>query len=344
MKRLEAMSWNVWRWRLGMFTVVLAAVMGALLAVQPAHAAVSFVSRNAQAGVATDGTITCLETTSGSNSGITGTVSASSCVGTATITYAETYSGAELTGASGTASVDGDGTHQGVAEYNLNFTVTTDAASYQASANLSGDSGSNLFILECITCPVHLLFNLRPGGSASDSSGVLAPGSYRLEARAGGVFGNAQFFFTFGGIAPTPTPTSPPTSTITATSTATATATLTGTPTNTSTPLPGAFTNTPTPTDTPTPTRTSTPTNTATPTATSTKTPTQTATATPTTTGVVCADVTGDGRVTFADIRAEVRAIVRRSSDKKFDLNGDGRLNFRDLLIVLIQFRQRARC
>ena len=192
---------------LAALVTLLGATVGALVLVQPAHASVNFASRNVRAGVGTDGTADCNVLNSGSGDGISGAVSAKSCVGSAITNYNETYSGTTLTGASGKATVDGDGAHQGVAEYDLFFTVTTDSVSFQASGNLSGVANQNLFLLEkpssvdpatgAVT-PGTIPFDLRPGGSTS-GSGVLTPGSYRLEARAGGFFGAAEFFFTLGG-------------------------------------------------------------------------------------------------------------------------------------------------
>jgi hypothetical protein len=155
---------------------------------------------------------------------------------------------------------------------------------------------------------------------------------------------------------PTATPTNTPTATPTSTSTATPTNTSTATPTNTSTATAtntATATATSTPTATPTRTATATSTPTATPTRTSTPsaTPTNTPTATPTLSGtrpaptptlLQCADVTGDGVVTLADLIAVLRHLGRGRFDPRYDINGDGRVNGRDVFIVARQRGKRC--
>ena len=136
---------------------------------------------------------------------------------------------------------------------------------------------------------------------------------------------------------------------------------LPGTPTSTSTntPVPATATNTAvsaTATNTPVPTATATPgrsatavptrsttrtpvrTTTAAPTRSATRTPARTATARPS----VCADVTGDGRVTWRDALAEARALLRHSRNVRYDVNGDGRVDARDLEIVVRKLGRRC--
>ena len=55
-----------------------------------------------------------------------------------------------------------------------------------------------------------------------------------------------------------------------------------------------------------------------------------------------CADVTGDGLVTAADVVAEVRAIRKRSLDPKYDLNHDGHVDVLDLRFVARHLGQRC--
>jgi hypothetical protein len=88
---------------------------------------------------------------------------------------------------------------------------------------------------------------------------------------------------------------------------------------------------TPTPTDTPT----------ATPTAIPTDIPTATPTDTPTP-SIVCGDVTGDGRVTLADVAAETLALLRASQNPRYDVNHDGKVNLIDLAIVVRQLGRRC--
>jgi hypothetical protein len=47
--------------------------------------------------------------------------------------------------------------------------------------------------------------------------------------------------------------------------------------------------------------------------------------------------VTGDGRVTIADVLAEARAIMRGSTNSLYDINHDGRVNNADLQIIARQ-------
>ena len=160
--------------------------------------------------------------------------------------------------------------------------------------------------------------------------------------------------------APTSTPTATNTSTPTNTTTPTATSTATPTVTGTSTRTPTATwtaTVTRTPTPTRTPTRSATPTRTAVPTRTSTPAPTRTATPTRTSTRTVaptatpvpykCADVTGDGVVTIADviaINARSGALRGDSGYKaKYDLNSDGKIDVLDVVIAGSQLGRHCR-
>jgi chitinase len=133
--------------------------------------------------------------------------------------------------------------------------------------------------------------------------------------------------------------------------TATPTATSTPTPvppTATSTPTPVPLTATSTPTPVP-PTATSTPTPRP-PMATSTPTPAPAKTAhpsrTPTPTPIPhpgrCADVDGDGRVTWKDVRLIAKAIHEGSKDPRFDVDGDGKVTFRDLRVALFQLGRKC--
>ena len=164
----------------------------------------------------------------------------------------------------------------------------------------------------------------------------------------------------------TATPTNTPTDTATATPTNTPTDTPTATATATSTPLPPTSTSTRVPvTDTPTSTSTRTPTATSTPTRTPAPVPpTATRTATsheptrthtpgpPTGTPVAppagehhrkrCADVNGDGHVTWRDLVLIARAISAGQYDVTYDINRDGRLGWRDLEAALRQLGRRC--
>jgi len=146
----------------------------------------------------------------------------------------------------------------------------------------------------------------------------------------------------------TPPPTATPTATATPTPTATATPTPSPTSTRTATPTP---TRTATPTATPTATATSTPTPTRTPTPTATNRPaltasptsTPTAAATPTRVPLaVCADIDGNGRVTFEDAFAVLRHLGKKRYDPRYDVNGDGRIDGRDLMTVVRQIGRRC--
>lgn len=350
--------------------LILATALGALVVGQPAEASVSVNSHNVTAkgcapidigGPGASGTVTsagpCGDPADGSAS--------------ASFTWLETYVGPELTAVTGSGSTVKTGPCCAMAEYNLNFTVATDAVAYSISGNLS-DHG--VVILEG---SVGTIFAVVTGAPLAPQSGTLAPGDYHLEANTSlslstGDSGEVAFTFTLGA-AVTPTPTNtplPPTNTSTPANTAAATATetfvavpiLTNTPTDTPTPADTATstaTSTATPTNTPTltpvpPTNTPTPTDTATVTSTVTKTPvpptTSTATATstsapatPTATpvpAVRCFDVTGDGRVDFRDVLRMLIAI--RQQDLRFDVNGDGRTTLRDLVIVIQHLGQRC--
>ncbi|MEX2246824.1 MAG: hypothetical protein WEC75_09060 [Dehalococcoidia bacterium] len=189
-----------------------------------------------------------------------------------------------------------------------------------------------------------------------------------------GDFTTAEVRFTIGQEPPTPVPTETATGTATETPTPDPTATHTPQPTSTQTAAPTA-TSAPTetatatvePSRTPTPAPpvthtalatqtatatakavTHTPKATRTPTATRTAKPTKTPTATPTNTLPPaererrhCADVTGDGRVTWRDIEAIAHKLGRH--DPRYDLTGDGRVTYRDLLIALWQLGRRCR-
>lgn len=124
----------------------------------------------------------------------------------------------------------------------------------------------------------------------------------------------------------------PATAIATDTPTATASATNTPTPTSTST-----NTSSPTATNTPSPTATNTP---VPPTVTNTPLPTSTPSAIPTATpaaSATCADVSGDGRVTVADVLAIFEHVGRKRYDPAYDLNHDGKVNGRDVRIVVAQ-------
>ena len=164
---------------------------------------------------------------------------------------------------------------------------------------------------------------------------------------------------TLSGAMPTPTPTSSPA----ATDTALATETHTPVPTETHTPVP-TETHTPVPTETHTavPTHTYTPmsewtqtpsageTPEATKTAKPTKTPqaTKTPKASPTATYTRvpgdrrCADMDGDGRVTWDDVRAVLRRLGKKRFDPKYDLNGDGKITGRDVFLAVKQLGRRC--
>jgi hypothetical protein len=152
---------------------------------------------------------------------------------------------------------------------------------------------------------------------------------------------------------PTPMPTStpvPPTNTPTRTATPVI-------PTSTPTRTPVPATNTPLPTATPRPpTATAThpatlpppiasataiaPTSTKSPAPTKTAKPTKTPTLTPTprpSPSRPCADVTGDGRVTWRDIDRIARAIAARRYDSFYDVNADGRLTGGDIWAAVRQ-------
>ncbi len=200
------------------------------------------------------------------------------------------------------------------------------------------------------------------GGNAAFSvtlNASVAEGTYATATARDGASNTSEFSACqYAGIAPTATPTSTPTDTPTFTPTPTDTAintpTTTHTPTSTSTPIPA--TNTPAPaTSTPTHTATHTPTRTSTPANTATNTPTaaHTATNTPTRTNTPLAstntpqpsatkhhdrcaatDLNRDGKIDGKDIELMLRAIIKGSQDRKFDVNGDGRVNWHDLKLV----------
>jgi hypothetical protein len=52
---------------------------------------------------------------------------------------------------------------------------------------------------------------------------------------------------------------------------------------------------------------------------------------------MVCADITGDGRVTSADAFALLRHMGKKRYDARYDVNGDGRIDGRDLMVVVRQ-------
>jgi hypothetical protein len=56
----------------------------------------------------------------------------------------------------------------------------------------------------------------------------------------------------------------------------------------------------------------------------------------------VCGDVTGDGRVTVADVMREEAMTRHKHAAAKYDLNGDGRVDQRDVAIVISQLGQRC--
>jgi hypothetical protein len=148
---------------------------------------------------------------------------------------------------------------------------------------------------------------------------------------------------------PSPTPTITPTPTNTSTPTLTATATWTATPSPTATP---SQTATPTPTSTftatATPSATLTATITPTRTSTATATPSQTPTYTPTSiASVLCADVTGNGRVTVDDVVAILLRVGASNGSRRYhiryDLDRDGRITLSDVGIAIRQLGARCR-
>jgi hypothetical protein len=72
--------------------------------------------------------------------------------------------------------------------------------------------------------------------------------------------------------------------------------------------------------------------------------PTRTTVATPTHTPKPksCADVTGDGRVTWRDVDKIARAIARHSRDRRYDVDGNGRVGSHDLALALRQLGRRC--
>lgn len=85
------------------------------------------------------------------------------------------------------------------------------------------------------------------------------------------------------------------------------------------------------------------------PTLTLTPVPTETATPTPTAPPVTptparCADVTGDGRVTIADLVAVAQHLSRgrAGAELKYDVDGDGRVGLKDLRAVSLQLGRRC--
>jgi len=125
-----------------------------------------------------------------------------------------------------------------------------------------------------------------------------------------------------------------PTSSPIPTSTRTATPTLSPVPTSTHTPIP---TSTPLPTKTPArtataPARTATvPARTTTPAPEPAKKPKRR-----------CADVNGDGRVSFRDVRLITRQIARDLYDERYDINGDGRVTNSDAIRAIRQLGRRC--
>jgi Ca2+-binding EF-hand superfamily protein len=50
-----------------------------------------------------------------------------------------------------------------------------------------------------------------------------------------------------------------------------------------------------------------------------------------------CADVTGDGKVTFKDLLRIAKQIGKRHQNLDYDVNGDGHVDITDLLIAVSQ-------
>jgi hypothetical protein len=93
------------------------------------------------------------------------------------------------------------------------------------------------------------------------------------------------------------------------------------------------------------PQKTRTPETTRTPEATKTAKPTRTPSPTATFTRVPerrCADVNGDGRVTWDDVRAILRRLGKKHVDPKYDLNGDGKVTGRDVFLAVRQVGKRC--
>ncbi len=122
--------------------------------------------------------------------------------------------------------------------------------------------------------------------------------------------------------------------------------TPTNTQTATSTTAPAAVTHTPVPTATATPGRSATAVPTRTPLRTATAAPTRSATSTAVRTARPrpgrCADVNDDGYVTWRDVVAEARALLRHDTNARYDVDGDGRVDARDLAMVVRQIGRRC--